>query len=264
MPTQVVPGPVGDEAAIREAVCIHAQKIHDSCRAKDCVEDLRVFATTSTQPVVDTAVSVRPKNATLLYVSLDVSELAFNRGYYAVDLRYYYKITGEAYTLMNRSSEVLGLAVFDKRVILYGSESSAKSFCSVGEPVAGVAALPTAYVEAVDPVLLGMHIVESESSGEPDVYDVPEFISELLGDTLVFDADRQVYVTLGQFSIVRLERNTHLLMPAYDHCLPEKECVGGSEDDPCALFSRIDFPVEEFFPPDSLAAPEGYREALGR
>ena len=50
-------------------------------------------------------------------------------------------------------------------------------------------------------------------------------------------------------SIIRLERDTQLLIPAYDYCVPEKECAGGRcHDDPCEIFAQIRFPVEEFFP----------------
>ena len=41
-------------------------------------------------------------------------------------------------------------------------------------------------------------------------------------------------------------------MPAYDICMPEKDCsgsTGGAADDPCDLFQRFKFPVDEFFPP---------------
>ena len=31
---------------LREAVSIHTRKITDSCRDKDCIEDLRVYLTT--------------------------------------------------------------------------------------------------------------------------------------------------------------------------------------------------------------------------
>ena len=69
---------------------------------------------------------------------------------------------------------------------------------------------------------------------------------------------RRLLVTLGQFSIIRLERDTHLLMPAYDYCLPEKECTGGGccdggcvPEDPCEVFRQVKFPVNEFFPPNS-------------
>ena len=41
-------------------------------------------------------------------------------------------------------------------------------------------------------------------------------------------------------------------MPAYDYCMPEKECAcGGCEDDPCEIFRHVQFPVDEFFPPNS-------------
>ena len=45
MADRVMPGPVDDAACIREAVCIHTRKIFDSCRDKDCIEDLRVYPT---------------------------------------------------------------------------------------------------------------------------------------------------------------------------------------------------------------------------
>ena len=45
MPEKVAPGPVSDDRCIREAVCIHTKKIFDSCKDKDCIEDLRVYPT---------------------------------------------------------------------------------------------------------------------------------------------------------------------------------------------------------------------------
>lgn len=35
MPEKVVPGPVQEDAVIREAVCVHTKKIFDSCREED-------------------------------------------------------------------------------------------------------------------------------------------------------------------------------------------------------------------------------------
>ncbi len=134
MPDRVLPGPVQDNASIREAVCVHTRKIYDSCKDKDCIEDLRLYPTRESQCYIDNAVSVRAKAAKLLYVTIDVEEITFNRGYYTVDLRYFYKIKGEAFSLVNRPSEISGLAVFDKRVILFGSEGSAKVFTSKTYP----------------------------------------------------------------------------------------------------------------------------------
>jgi len=79
------------------------------------------------------------------------------------------------------------------------------------------------------------------------------FAGELSGG----DDSRRIYVTLGQFSIVRLERDTQLLVPVYDYCMPDKECACGDGcEDPCALFRNISFPVGEFFPPNTVKRPE--------
>ena len=37
--------PVCDLHGIKEAVCVHTDKVTDSCLAKDCIEDLRVYLT---------------------------------------------------------------------------------------------------------------------------------------------------------------------------------------------------------------------------
>ena len=82
MPEKVVPGPVSDERRIREAVCIHTKKIFDSCKDKDCIEDLRVYPTRGCQEVIDRAVSVKAGCAELLYAYIDVEPVTFNRGFY--------------------------------------------------------------------------------------------------------------------------------------------------------------------------------------
>ena len=69
-------------------------------------------------------------------------------------------------------------------------------------------------------------------------------------DIVICDEGKKLFVTLGQFSIIKLERDIQLLMPAYDICMPEKDCSGsGGSDDPCDLFQKFKFPVDEFFPP---------------
>lgn len=97
MNERVVPGPVQDSCGIREAVCIHTKKIYDSCRDKDCIEDLRVYPTRASQAVIDRALSVRGGRAELLQAYIDVEPASYNRGFYSVDIRYYYRITAEAF-----------------------------------------------------------------------------------------------------------------------------------------------------------------------
>ncbi len=272
MPDRVMPGPVQENSCVREAVCVHTRKIYDSCKDKDCIEDLRLYPTRESQCYIENAVSVRAKSAKLLYVTIDVEEITFNKGYYTVDLRYFYKVKGEAYSLVSRPADISGLCVFDKRVILFGSEGSAKVFSSetsqrgIDARTIESSNMPVAVCESVDPIVLSMKLVDvcDHHRGDGGMCEVPSFIEETFGAELLLDnTDRRVLVTLGQFSIVRLERDTQLLIPSYDYCMPDKECLGSNEEDPCTLFSRIHFPVDEFFPPDSLDAPEGYREARG-
>lgn len=157
MPEKVVPGPVQDAACIREAVCIHTKKIFDSCRDKDCIEDLRFYPTQSSQCAIDRAISIKPGSAELLYVYIDVEPVGFNRGFYTVDVRYFYRVTADAFVGAARPVEICGLCVFDKRVILFGSEGNAKIFSSetcfgeLDEQNIRKSNLPTAVVETVDP-----------------------------------------------------------------------------------------------------------------
>ena len=228
MPEKVVPGPVSEERCIREAVCIHTKKIFDSCKDKDCIEDLRVYPTRGCQEVIDRAVSVKAGNAELLYAYIDVEPVSFNRGFYTVDVRYFYRITADAFVGAARPVEVTGLAVFDKRVILFGSEGSAKVFSS--QAASGALDLqalpgrsnPTAVVESVDPIILSMKLVDVCECRPGDCCcEIPPAICACFPEELVLGGDvHRLYVTLGQFSIIRMERDTQLLMPAYDYCLP--------------------------------------------
>ncbi|MCI8594565.1 MAG: hypothetical protein HFF09_04835 [Oscillospiraceae bacterium] len=274
MSDKVMPGPVQDNTCIREAVCIHTRKIYDSCKDKDCVEDLRLYMTQCSQAVIDRAISVKAGKAELLYVSTDVEPVGFNRGFYTVDVRYFYRVTADAFVGAARPVEVSGLAVFDKRVILFGSEGTAKVFSSdavfdgLDERGLRSSNMPTAVVEAVDPIVLNMKLVdlcECRSCCDCELTEIPPCICSCFDGDLCFSGDaKRVFVTLGQFSIIRLERDSQLLMPVYDYCLPEKECTCDSDDDPCEIFRHVKFPVDEFFPPNSMGCDGGdYREVRG-
>ena len=259
MPEKVVPGPVTDDVSIREAVCIHTKKIMDSCHGKDCIEDLRVYPTRASQEVLEHALSVKAGCAQLLHAYINVEPVGFNRGFFSVDVRYFYRITADAFVGAARPVEVCGLAVFDKRTILFGSEGSAKTFrsdrfaCEDAEN----RGLPVAVLEAVDPVVLNLKLVDLCQCAPCDceVADIPACISALFGGDLILGGDtRRLFVSLGQFSIIRLERDTQLLIPAYDYCMPEKECTCDTcDDDPCDIFRQVNFPVDEFFPPNTIS-----------
>ena len=257
MADRVTNGPVESPASIREAVCVNTRKIYDSCRDKDCVDDLRVYPTESSQAYIENALNIRPKSARLLNVDVSVEPVSFNRGYYTVDCTYFYAVTGETFPA---GQTVTGLCVFDKRVMLFGSVGNVRTFCSDGSLMG--ADLPTAVVSAVDPICLYCKLADTETviATELEHRSIPEGIRAAFTEKLVFnDTARRWFATVGQFSIIRLERDTQLVVPAYDYCLPEKESPVTVTDDPCTLFSRIHFPVEEFFPPDSISESEDYR-----
>lgn len=265
MPDKVLPGPIhGNAPCVKEAVCIHTKRIYDSCRDKECIENIRVYPTRCSQEILDCATSAKPRSAELLWTNIDVHEVTFNRGFYTVDIKFFYKICAEVCACNGKSQKICGLAVYDKRVILFGSEGDVKIFDSRLAPCGKCADnMPQAFVEAVDPIFLGAEICEARRTCTvpececdcDELCDVPSCVRELFDDELITSGGcKNLLVTLGQFSIVRLERDSQLLIPAYDFCMPEKECVGSSEDRPCDLFRKIKFPVNEFFPP---AAREG-------
>ena len=261
MPDKVSSGPIDSSASIREAVAVNTKKIFDSCRDKDCVDDLRVYPTLMSQSYIENALSIRPRSAQLLYVDVNVEPISFNRGYFTVDCTYFYRVTGETFPA---GQICTGLAIFDKRVMLFGSEGSVKTFSSdTASLYSPIDDMPTAVVNSVDPICLHCKIADADCLIPTDVEQrgIPGFITAAFDETLVLtDTAKRWFATIGQFSIIRLERDTQLLIPAYDYCVPDKECPGvSSDEDPCMLFSRIRFPVEEFFPPDSVSECDNYR-----
>ena len=263
MADKVLSGPVDESCSAENSMNIHTTKIMDACRDKDCVEDLRVYPTVSSQAIIDSAFSVRPESASLIYADVNVDEISFNRGYFTVDVTYFYLVTGETFP---GGAPVRGLAVFDKRVILYGSEGSVKTFTSRNDLASGfypAAANPIAVVDAVDPIALNLRICDNVGIGEPELRSIPGTIIEAIGEDInLTGSGKKLFVTLGQFSIIRLERDYQITIENAENYLPHKECIGSSDDDPCTLFSRVCFPVDEFFPPETIPNEECYRDLV--
>ncbi len=190
----------------------------------------------------------------MITVYLDLEPVPFNKGFYSIDMTFFFNVCLDVYGPMSSTPVVVnGVSIFSKRVILYGSEGNVKMFSSdyaQGEldPQNSADVLPRATVQIAEPIGLSARICDNPNHGKDCCCRVPEGITNTFGGELDFDTDRAVFVTLGIFTIVQIVRNVQLLIPAYDFCIPEKECVATS-DDPCAIFRRIDFPTDEFFPP---------------
>ena len=145
-----------DPGDLRQAMSIHTRKITDSCRDKDCVEDLRVYLTASSQQILDTAANVRVRCAELLHTYIDVEPVAFDRNHYCIDITFYYRILADAMNGPCRPATLCGLAVFSKRAVLCGEDSRAHIFTSdtrIGSPdgcTLSSTNRPTAVVEVTD------------------------------------------------------------------------------------------------------------------
>lgn len=244
---------------LRQALSIHTRKITDSCRDKDCIEDLRVYLTKPSQEILDGAAGAKVRCADLLYTSIDVEPVAFDRNHYCINVTFYYRILADATIGCLRPAALYGLAVFSKRAVLCGEESAAHIFTSemLVNQCDRTTILshnrPTAVVEVLDPMVLSSKVVDicQCNCAESTVMQIPDGIVNLYDDELVLSGEtRRLFVTLGQFSIIRLERDAQLVVPVLDYSIPSKECCDspGCAEDPCEMFSRIPFPTARFAP----------------
>ncbi|MBO5928452.1 MAG: hypothetical protein J6Q42_00345, partial [Clostridia bacterium] len=225
----------------KEAVCVDAGRVYDSCSDKDCLEDLRVFFTERDQMVIDHAVSVRAKKAEVLSTYIDVEALPFNRGYYSCDLTFFFRVELEVYTGHGGGCcTVSGIAVFQKKVILYGSEGNVKVFAGEFSPDCHdrqempTRNMPRCCVQIAEPVVLAARLVEKCNCGcvcDCCASSIPGSVCEQFGGSFVdCDCEKIVLVTLGIFTIVQLIRNVQMLVPVYDFCVPAKECCPNKEN----------------------------------
>ena len=243
-----------------ETVSIDTDRILDSCRDKDCFEDVKVILTDYGNEILEHTTNIRAKNACIAWTYIGIDPVRFNRGFYSVTIKFYVKITFEACLCGGKSQEFEGIAILEKKVILFGSESNVSvfkssgiggDFCAVPELCCPSKNLPTAIVEVVDPIILNTKVHEPE-----DICccccccnDVPVSIANGLNGHLSDSDGRYITVSLGVFSVIRMVRPAQYLINATEYCVPEKECVSAEDDNPCAVFRNMAFPTAEFCPP---------------
>ncbi len=243
----------------KETVCIEANRILDSCRDRDCYENVKVFLTECGREIIEHTSAVRVKSAYIKQANIALDPVQFNRGFYAVNIRFYIKLTFEACVGNGRSQEFDGIAVLEKKVILYGGECNANvfrsnggfaDFCAYPEPCKKEVNVPTAVVEAVEPIVLGVNILESrhECCCCCCACDIPDSVRGCVNGDLPYDDDdrRFLAVSIGIFSIIRIVRTGQYVISASEYVIPDKECISPSNDDPCSVFRSMAFPVSEF------------------
>ena len=243
----------------RETVCIDTLRVLDSCRDRDCYEDVRVFLSDFGQEIIEHTASVRAKGARILWSYVGVDPIRFNQGFYQVTVRFYIKVDLESCQGLGRNQEFSGIAVVEKKVVLYGSVGNVSIYrsdpsvgpCDLGNTDNYSTNLPIGVVEVVDPVLLSVRVAEPGCGCCCCCCnDIPDGIaSAVSGRIQDRDGGLSLLASIGVFSVIRIERPAQYLINAADYCVPDKECNVNEEDDPCSLFRRMAFPVSEFCPP---------------
>ncbi|MBR7185518.1 MAG: hypothetical protein IKD37_07920 [Clostridia bacterium] len=259
----------------REMICIETNRILDSCRDRDCFEHVRVKLTDYGRDILDRSGNIRVKDACIAWTYITIDPVQFNRGFYQVLIRFYVKLTFEACVGTGRAQEFEGVAVVEKKVILWGSESNVSifkssgdgsDFCAAPELCCPTRNVPTAVVEVVDPIVLGHKVVEEgKDCCAPCACncccacDIPECVQARFGGSIVddHDGDKYLVVSLGFFSVVRIVRPGQYLVQASEYNVPDKTCVVAEEDDPCSIFRTMAFPTAEFNPPSYGTASGG-------
>ena len=263
----------------RETVCISTMRVLDSCRDRDCFEDIRVYLTPFGQEIIDRTATVRTVDAKIVATSIGVDEVPFNGGFYQITARFYIRLKFEACMAPARPQEFCGLAILEKNVVLYGGEGSVhifrsdsgNGFCTAPVCADGCNSLPTAVIETVDPIVLATRIV-SDCNGcgtcgcighcgcnnacactcgcTCDGNALPLEVAGLFPEGFAEGKGTRIQVSVGMFSVIRLERPAQYLVSATEYSVPDKECTPATnEDDPCGIFRALAFPVNEFYPP---------------
>ena len=251
-------GDLTKKNCFKEAVCIEAMRVFDSCSAQDCLEDLQVMFAPCDQAIVDDASHIKNRCVEVMDVNFGIDPVPFNKGFYSVDITYTFKVDVEVFSCgCKHPTIVSGTARFSKKVILFGSEGNTKQFTSedINMPqikgCCNSTTLPRASVSVVDPIVLDLKLLCNPCPPAPPApcgCDVPcpeECQPKPPMPPMI--AKKVVKVTIGLFSIVKLERPVPVLIPVYDYCVPLKEC-SNTTDSPCELFEKINFPTAEFFP----------------
>ena len=240
-----------------QGMSIHTRKITDSCRDKDCIEDLRVYLPCPGQSVLESASHVRVRSAELIHTGIQVQPVAFDRTHYCVDVTFYYRIQVDCILGTERPTTLYGLSVFSKRVVLCGEDSRAHTYrsddpslCAENRLTAGNS--PAAVVDVLDPMVLSCRVRDvCECRCDDSCLHIPQKIRSQFDDELVMGNEhRRLYVSLGQFSIIRLERDAQLVVPVLAYSIPIKECTDSdaNPEDPCEMFAKIPFPTSQFSP----------------
>jgi len=241
-----------DPKRLREE-CIIALKVYDSCRNQDCLthDDIgparaaECFCVGDNQ-IQDGDIINPPDNAAAVTIDrlrikkiiiVEKAPNPFKHGFWDIDLKYVFE-----YRLVFREADgcVIGSvranSIFNKRLTLFGSAGDdlviATDLFSDYNDCATIDAEPFIMTEAKAVALMAkIHSHRHEGSEARHRHETKE-----------------VHVTIGLFTIIKLFRIVSLTVESHGFCIPP-ECEEISPPSPCEFFERLDFPMDIFTPP---------------
>jgi len=236
--------------------CIVAYKVYDSCRRQNCLtpRELGPARAAGVCEVGDTthnegdviqplggAASVTMEKVTIKRIQVvDKQPSPFRPGFWDVGIKYVFE-----YCLVFRDAsgcivdKTDATSIFNMKATLFGSVGAdliigTDLYKGSGETFA---ASPFIWVEAK---AVGLDARIHHHHGH-----------------------REVHVTIGLFSILKLFRLVHLNVQSKGFCVPD-ECQDQGDINPCEYFSELDFPMDIFAPPQRKEFKSGISENIPR
>lgn len=272
-----------DLSHIKEAVCLEVEKVYDSCKEKDCIEDLEVHGIS--HHLIKHAIDASCLEVEVEHVIIDVEPLKFKKGFYTVTVTFVFKVAVELFFKNKCPKRRYGVAIFTKKVVLFGSQGRVRIFKSKAKkgrdtqytPYLEQDNRPIGVVEVAEPICLSARIME-ECEGSAlsarDIDIIQSVLALIQSNVAVVDVDakdnadvdvdinqnntiniggtgrpeKRLVVTIGLFTIIKLTRLVQVLVPAFGFCNPPI-CIEATSENPCELFDTINFPKDSFFPP---------------
>ncbi len=244
--------------------CVDTYRIYDSCIGQECLRNLRFCTTDTYQAILNAATALRIRDISVIWVRILSEEVPFRTGYYNITARFYFRVNLEVCQGLGSTPQIIsGLACYDKNVILYGGEGNVAVFYSDNqqrfcntipefEQIIGGNKSPRIVVEVASPVGLEVTLTEVDADTQPPCcQNLPDEIAAQFEGNFTgnFEITQAAFVTLGIFTIIRVERPAQLTMQSCDNCFPDKTCDSpGVFADACTMFSSMQFPYEEFAP----------------
>ncbi|MDD6313116.1 MAG: hypothetical protein PUB08_06630 [Firmicutes bacterium] len=242
--------------------CIDANRIFDCCRKKLYLNNIRVMLNDQSQAVLNSGTNARIKDVSVIWCQISSSDLPYNCGYYQVNTRYFFNCIIEVCRGLGDTVEINGLAYYDDSSVLYGGEGNvscfkstvSNGFCSMPNPCDMVSNLPSVAIEVAEPIPLKLCITDTNDCCRPQSCgcdSIPEQIERLYGKLSgkCCPIEKEALISIGLFSVIRMERPSQIIVPACDFCIPDERnaniCPGNNPED---LFDSMAFPLNEFYP----------------